>query len=124
MIQRVQTIYLLFATLLSAFQSVWSFRHCDWTGLGFAVAACLIALISIFLYKNRKRQAGFVIALAIIAVLAVAEAVTAAFIQKSAFDLDFWYYTGQAVIVFLLATAAYRAIRKDEKLVRSLDRIR
>ncbi len=139
MIQRIQTIWLLLAATASFLTLKWSFytgnilaadqtkKYEELTAyhhpllLVGTIAVAVAALIAIFLYKNRKLQfrvslIGFLVAL---------------------LNLVLYYFETQhfaegqyaisaiialAIPVFLLLAAL--AINKDEKLVKSLDRLR
>jgi len=131
MIQRIQTIYLLVATIAMALISfkvpVWTlneqlFMAQDDTKMFIlTISAFLFPLISIFLYKWRMVQMrlnrlaivlGWVISIRLFSV---------------------HYYTGNEMssysvvlllVYFVSLVLAYKAIKKDEDLVRSVDRIR
>lgn len=131
MIQRIQTIYLLVATIAMALISfkvpVWTlneqlFMAQDDTKMFIlTISAFLFPLISIFLYKWRMVQIrlnrlaivlGWVISIRLFSV---------------------HYYTGNEMssysvvlllVYFVSLVLAYKAIKKDEDLVRSVDRIR
>lgn len=136
MIQRIQSLYLLIVLLLSAvlvqWASVWKnpegsavfFDEIGWLAVAFYGVA-LLALISILLYKNRQNQ--FV--------------VNRLNIILNLFLLGFFVYRSLSVsggtevpekgigmlipvfsIVFLVL--ANRAIKRDEDLVKSVDRLR
>lgn len=146
MIQRIQTVYLLLAIImlattnlvpLASFQlpsgevvemSVISGEHTNIALLiliSSAVSA-LLCSISIFLYKNRKRQ----ILIAYLALLPV--------LLLIGYFIGYSYGLGASahmslvsvkgiilpVISLLAILLAVRKIKADEKLVRSLDRIR
>lgn len=83
----------------------------------------LAALIGIFLYKNRKQQFRIVL----IALLAGIVNIVLFFLETRKFvagegNYDLTAVFAFAVPVFLIL--ALRGIRKDEKLVKSLDRLR
>lgn len=83
----------------------------------------LAALICIFLYKNRKRQ----FRIALIALLASVVNIVLFFLETRKFiaregNYDLTAAFAFAVPVFLIL--ALRGIKKDEKLVKSLDRLR
>ncbi len=136
MIQRIQTIYLLLVALLCAVLVQWSslwtlasgeqiyLEHMLWVAVAFYSVATL-ALVSIFLYKNRQNQ--FVL--------------NRLNIILNLFLLGFFVYRSLSLsgetsvsekgigmlipvlsIVFLVL--ANRAIKKDEDLVKSVDRLR
>jgi drug/metabolite transporter (DMT)-like permease len=135
MIQRIQTIWLLlaaaasFATLKLSFYSGNKDNNLfeELTGsshfllLILSVAVGLLALITIFLFKNRKLQiqlslSGLVLQLA---VLAVYFQQTKNYVQGN--------FTLTSVISFLIPVffiLAWLGIRKDGKLIKSMDRLR
>ena len=139
MIQRIQTVHLLIAAaLLGLFLFFVGPWLVDLDGafpwlrpvayvLGGLTAA--LALVSVFLYQNRARQmkailAGQMADLALVAVLAVALALSA--FGEAATDADL----ARASVVFLPALAyvffslARRGVRRDIELIRSMDRLR
>ena len=136
MIQRIQSLYLLLAVLVNAvlvhWVALWTssegvkvyFDHNLWLTAAF-YAVALLALISIFRYKQRKNQ--FVI--------------NRLNIILNLFLLGFFVYRslslsggtevpekgiGMLIPVFsiVLLVLANRAIKKDEDLVKSVDRLR
>jgi hypothetical protein len=151
MIQRIQTIYLLLAAvaLASSFFLPFATASGDsgalaasgenyfsdgafWAaeipgGLALPVLAAL-AFLGIFWYKNRPRQmqlAGLTALLALLGVLTVfglgyphAQRLPAGTVAQ--------WFPGSVVpaLAIVLLLLAYRAIRKDEALVRSSDRLR
>ena len=145
MIQRVQSIYLLlaggsfFGTFLAPFAETPTpvpgtvladglFTTTDSTGMviGFAVAG-LSALAAIFLYANRKLQinvsrvalaAGLIaVALGVLAFMQDGEAMGEAPVEGEIGGL--FPFVGA-----ILTILGVRHIRKDERLVRSADRLR
>ena len=113
MIQRIQTIFLLLAVILTAICAVFDE---ELVGRLLAIVMSIVALMAIFLYKNRPRQAvvcSLVMAVGIVfyIVLAVKQP-----------DMDWFLALPLAAV--LMTFLARKAIMKDEKLVRSLDRIR
>lgn len=136
MLQRIQTVYLLVVTLLGAvlpfFVSLWtqdegvvvkSENNVMISSLFFVTA--ILALLAIFLFKNRKNQ--FV--------------VNRLNMILNLFLLGFFVYRslnlsgesnisekgiGMLIPVFSIVflTLANRAIKKDEDLVKSVDRLR
>jgi len=130
MIQRIQTVYLFFVFCLMAilaylpFSSLNSFA--DDFCRGYAAVAAVAVAVIIFLYKNRSMQIrlcyGMLIALVAIYVFYFI------FNMKN-FSLSelFGYLRFTFVFPFIsiiLVYLAIRGIKKDEKLVRSLDRLR
>ncbi len=141
MIQRIQTIWLLLAAVAGFFttqiplyvgtlagEQIKEFKATQ-SLLIFAVAivAALLALIAIFLFKNRKTQMKFV-AFGILAAVGVIALIVwqVGDFQKDNPFLSGSYYWGSllpiAMIVFFILAAIN--IRKDNKLVKSLDRLR
>lgn len=155
MIQRIQTIYLLFASLMifalylfplahdvliggvsstikvtGVFQNVGGqATHSQlFTALTAATAVVgLIPLVIIFLYRNRKQQATFCY-LAILVLIGysfwMAETVKGATggVTLGTNNMGVGLFL-TCISIFLLIMAA-KSIQKDEKLVRSADRLR
>lgn len=135
MIQRIQTIWLLLvatASLLSLKFSFYSgvkennvFAQLNGSTvfilLILSVAVALLALATIFLFKNRKLQSqlsllGFLLQL-IVVVLYFLE--TKKFVEGN--------YALTAVLTLIVPVffiLAWMGIRKDEKLIKSMDRLR
>jgi len=141
MIQRLQSLYLLFAALFAALVLVVGDAWFSvitpvypWLTLAVPVIAgltALVALVAVFLYKDRKRQRSIVLAaqwLDILLVLAMGGGIAALVIGDSA------ALGAGATLVFLtllLPVVAYvflrlarRGVEKDIALVRSMDRLR
>jgi len=103
-----------------------------WGGLTFTLLSIITPLIAIFLYKNRKRQARLTLlnALFIVIYYVAVIAYLSAFINKiDSEDANIQINLTSFIIVLpfialIFDLLAYWRIRKDEKLVRSLDRIR
>ncbi|NNF03017.1 MAG: DUF4293 domain-containing protein [Rhodothermales bacterium] len=141
MIQRIQSVYLLLASL--AFGSEYLFRDI-WTGPAattsswflpvtmalFAVAAAG-SFVVIFMYANRERQRRFIVILQVFAVLTI---IILLYGLWSAGDLP--GISGQAVgvtdvlglvmpfVAYVLLYMARRNVEKDIELVASMDRLR
>ncbi len=90
--------------------------------------AGLLALISIFQYKNRTRQMMFnminslIMVGLVVAVFLTTNGINSAInaVESGSYQLGFWVILAAMVFNML----ANRFIRKDEALVRSVDRIR
>lgn len=93
----------------------------------FLLSAALVSLVAIFLYKNRKLQLKLVLATLVlqIAIMII--------MYKLSFGMHYTSIDTQKEVLagaFMPLSAvifgflAYRAIARDEKLVKSLDRIR
>ena len=129
MIQRVQTVYLLliFGLMTSLlFLPIANIDSFAWILFAECSLTALLSLVTIFLYKKRKLQIKFcygILGLLILSYLII--------------FFNFWLpnNTSDAIVAFkvpvvfpffaiILDILAIRAIRKDESLVRSLNRLR
>ncbi|WP_029901857.1 DUF4293 domain-containing protein [Prevotella sp. 10(H)] len=150
MIQRIQSVFLLLTSLLmgaTVFCPLMEFRDDSreivqifystgigsdfptWGVLTFAVVSALLALVNIFLYKKRKVQIniGYVTALFIILYYATSFVYVNAFMGKTDFTVsvaNVQYGIVLPLIALIFDFLAISKIKKDEKLVKSLDRIR
>ncbi|MDR1543988.1 MAG: DUF4293 domain-containing protein [Prevotellaceae bacterium] len=139
MLQRIQTVYLLIITILGGlacwFQMDFFLAFTkEITGVSsmimpvFALALILIpvfALIAIFLFKKRNLQIKFIW----IAIIFIVIYYLITFYIRIKLQLDVKLALSHFSIIFnlinlILCNLAITAIKKDEKLVRSLDRIR
>src|SRR5258708_5255558 len=141
MIQRKQTVWLLLAAIC-AFGTYWlPIYKGNLSGgaekqlilpdhfLLFLIVFCLgiLSAVIVFLFKNRPLQfrlclLGIILALA---ALVLEYTTTEAFKQANSF-LSGSYQLGAFLpfVIIILLIFAVRSIRKDEKLVKSLDRLR
>ena len=120
MIQRIQTVYLFLAAVAMIVGAIHSFSMVA-VGVVALVAAC-VSLYAISLYKKRPLQLTVSRILALFGVAFICfhcRGSSGDFSQKS----FIWPVAATAVACILWVLAA-RAIMRDEKLVRSLDRIR
>ena len=135
MIQRIQSIWLLFAAIFSLATLKFSFYSGNKDNNLFAelngssyfpllilsVAVALSALFAIFLFKNRKLQ----MRLALLGFLLQVIAVVVYFLQTKQYTEGSFTLTSVlsfAIPVFFIL--AWMGIRKDDKLVKSMDRLR
>lgn len=153
MIQRIQSVYLLLSTICLGLMFVFSFAKFTvaeggkWvynvmgldSGSGpedvmsiplFLIVALMMVynLLIMFLYKNRKRQLffnrvnyvlhGSVIALIYLSLFRIPNAFES--VQEVEYGIGIFMPVASLAFVFL----ATRGIKKDEALVRSLDRLR
>lgn len=135
MIQRIQTVFLVLATLLNLgvyFTPVYDKAMADpqlWIGYGLAISlliAMILNVVSIFLYKNRKNQITWIKRAALFQVIAFAFCV-GVLLSLGGIGTYLWdeaLGSGLALIALIFQILAMRFIRKDEDLVRSMDRIR
>lgn len=152
MIQRIQSIFLLLTAILMAaaifcplveiadggkiattFHSfgigkLFNAEYPTWGVLTFAVLSSLLALINIFLFKKRKLQAnlGLLTALFIIVHYVALMMYLGAYLSRldSTYTLNIQFGIILPVVALVFDLLAVFKIRKDEKLVKSLDRIR
>lgn len=142
MIQRIQSIWLLLAAAAAFLTLKFSFYggnkliaatntkvHESLTAQSNIVITILsagiglAALISIFLYKNRKQQ----FRIALVALLASVVNIILFFLESRKFVAGEGNYTLTSAFAFVVPVflfLALRGIKKDEKLVKSLDRLR
>ena len=135
MIQRIQTIWLLlaavasFATLKLSFYSGNKDNNLfeELTGsshfllLILSVAVGLLALITIFLFKNRKLQ----IRLSLLGIVLQLVVLVIYFQQiKTYVQGNFTLTSALSFIIPVFFILAWLGIRKDEKLIKSMDRLR
>lgn len=135
LIQRPQTVYLILATLLNIavfFNSIYSKAMDDpavWIGYGLAISltiALILAFGSVFLYKNRPTQLKMVKIGTYIQIVAFGFGAGVLF-SLGGLGIFLWQETiGVALITVALVLywLAGRSIKKDEELVKSMDRIR
>ena len=86
----------------------------------------LLSVVSIFLFRNRKVQMAFILALAvliIIEILFLIHFTMHAVLHENA-HLASWFKLVIPPVMLILAWLAYRGVRKDEELVKSYDRLR
>lgn len=98
-----------------------------WGVLTFGILSAVIAFISIFMFKNRKRQMTFckINALCIV----VFYLTVGVYVYSAQTKYNFVFEAAQfglafPLIALILNFLAFFKIKSDEKLVRSLDRIR
>ncbi len=138
MIQRLQSIWLLLATAFNALTFKLPFYSGDWTRdlsplpvdlnavttvwLTILTALTgLLALITIFLYKNRKLQ----LKLCYLGVFLTAALLTVYFLEIAHFqsgNVALWAVFYFAILACFVLAA--RGVSNDEKLVKSMDRLR
>jgi hypothetical protein len=140
MIQRLQTVWLLLAAAAAFCSLQFSFysgtmvvenqsKRVELTAQGNLLLLILSAgvgiasLISIFLYKNRKTQLRIVLVTLLVSILNL----VLFFMQTKKFVPGEGNYSLTAIfaiIVPVFLILALKGIKKDEKLVKSLDRLR
>ncbi|MEO7309022.1 MAG: DUF4293 domain-containing protein [Chitinophagaceae bacterium] len=139
MIQRMQSIWLFLAAVAAFLSFKFSFFSGNFIGpdkvkvfksltasgnlvlLTLTVAVGVVALVAIFLYKNRKLQMRFTLATLLMSLLTIILYYnqTQLFVEGK---YDLTAVVTLLVPIFLVLAA--RGIYKDQKLIRSLDRLR
>ncbi len=140
MLQRIQSVWLLLATTLSALSVKWSFfsgnrvnpstNAKDWVEynatentiiLLLTVAIAVAALVCIFMYKDRKRQLLITISILALSLVNLFLYFNASqTFTESNTDLTALISLGIPVLLILAAIGIY----KDEQLVKNADRLR
>lgn len=135
MIQRPQTVYLLFAVILNLavfFNPLYSSAMADpahWIGWGLAMSltlAMIIAFVSIFLFKDRNRQLKIVKLGTYLQITGLGFGAGVLF-SLGGIGPHLWPEALGFLFVILslcMYWLAGRGIKKDEELVQSMDRIR
>jgi peptidoglycan/LPS O-acetylase OafA/YrhL len=113
MIQRIQTVYLLVAAIVAVVCAVFDGELI--TRLLAALMA-VVALVTIFLYRNRTLQTTLCNVVMCVGIMF--------YIVLAVKQPDMEWFLALPLVGVLLTFLARKGIVKDEKLVRSLDRIR
>lgn len=132
-IQRLQSLFLLLSSIVMGITSFMPFASegdkifAPKDSVVFLVVNILIAtllFLSIFMYKNLKRQKTVVL---VSLVLTVVSAITGCCTAYSVMQQPKLDWTGGALMLLctlMLTVAAYRRIVADERLLKSYDRLR
>ena len=123
MIQRIQSVYLLLIAALMAVLAIMTYNVIWWLPLVFILLG-IASLVAIFLYKKRQRQM-WVVRIFLLAIIVV-------LVHNFYIEWQVDFHPNRVVAAIgliclvsgILAVLALRAINKDEKLVRSADRLR
>lgn len=129
MIQRVQTVYLLIVAVLMICLlclSISSALLNNWILLAIAGVTAGIAVLAIFLYKNRKAQIKVCqsVLLFLVAYYIAFAISNLGVLFELPDQLGAVYPVVFPFIAMIFTFLAIGGIRKDEKLIRSADRIR
>ena len=137
MIQRVQTGYLLFcATCLAGFLALPSSRELGAGSLGttgimaFGLAVLVASLVSVALYGRRRLQrklivAGQVLTVGLLAILYGSFYVQGgSVVSAEGMDAGLLVSLGLPLLAYVALFLARRAVTRDIRLVRSMDRLR
>ncbi len=145
MIQRIQSVWLLIAALLAAGLFCFDTYHAhqlvngadkivriwareDYIMLLLALFMTLLPLTAIFFFKNRKRQQSLIILTIVISLGFLAYMVMRVSNLNNSIPMptegSYWVGAVLPVISMVFLIMANSAIKKDEKLVKSTDRLR
>lgn len=138
MIQRIQSVWLLLAALVAALLFYFDYYHLPGSNLSISNnylaivltgLSVLLSLYTLFSYKKRPLQSKLIWLnlldnVALLAWLFVSINNAKGSIATAMDEGSFWIGSFIPVITIILLFMARAGIRKDEKLVRSLDRLR
>lgn len=151
MIQRIQTIYLLLTIILAVLflsGNIINFQNGDsvslsgiksssgevvadqklstWPLAVLSIGVPLVALITIFLFRNRATQMKFTLFLILLIIMLTGATgyFCMAVIKTFKTGLDPGVKLILPVIMLILSILAYLGIKKDEEIVKSYDRLR
>lgn len=122
MIQRIQTVYLFFVFCLMGILSFIPFSS-SWTVTLDAAIIAVLSAVAVFFYKNRKGQILIGNLILLLLVLAyplyfIFDGIPTDLFRTVRYTFAF------PLVAAILTCLAIRGIKKDERLVRSLDRLR
>lgn len=129
MIQRIQTIYLfLSSVVLTVFSFFTDFnllninttQIIDFVPTFMALLSAVVAFATIFMYKNRNSQARVALLASLLPFLAIPIFIYVFTVQNFYTEWSFYLL----IVAFLSSLLARHNIIKDEKLVKSADRLR
>ena len=131
MIQRVQSLYLLLAvfliTLATFNLSFYDLNDQVYTAkddlkmLFLLVSVNILCLIALFAFKNRKLQMKLIKFAIVSELIVIIRSLMLWILFQAQIYLMFIIFM---FFIFIFLIMAYRGVRKDEDLVRSVDRIR
>jgi tellurite resistance protein TehA-like permease len=142
MIQRIQSVWLLLAGIagLMTYQlPLWSGTLADKTIRNFTgaeslllfaliILTCILAFVTIFLYKNRKNQKNFALFGLLLSIGIIAlEYFKVEDYKKGLLNIveGSWKFGAlMPVLMVIFFFLAYQGIRNDEKMIKSLERLR
>ncbi len=141
MLQRKQSIWLLLAALLNACLFIVPFYRWHeapdtaWHDLRLnsffpaflvAIVITLLPLVAIFMFRKRKQQMAMcmVSLLSIITFTSMMLAKVTSLVPANATDGTYWIGAALPALSFVFIVLAMLGIRKDDKLVQSMDRLR
>ena len=126
MIQRIQSLYLLFAIILIAivFLAIKPVFPQQIGYVGLVILAGITSAVSLFLFKQRRKQMKLICAAVIELCAAIVVFCIAVYVQKDTISWSSCSVIVLSVVAILFNYLAWRAVRRDEMKVKSADRIR
>lgn len=128
MIQRIQTLYMLLATLLCAASALIYILQSEPLYYGFAIQSFVgvFTLFNIFGYNNRRQQMRFTMMGIVLEMMFYVGLVGLYFLNSYTLPTCCMGITAAVLpaVAALCNYLAWRGIRADERLIRSIDRIR
>ncbi|MFQ5569978.1 MAG: DUF4293 family protein [Rhodothermales bacterium] len=141
MIQRIQTVYLVLGAValvsLLFFSGLWNGASSEaqaWftpAVFGIGGLAAVVALVAVFLFKDRPRQRKVIVAAQILTVLHLLVFYLGLFLAGALYIRTARGLNVEMLVALLLPLVAYllfflarRSVEKDIELVRSMDRLR
>lgn len=146
MIQRIQSVWLLLAALCNAGLFFFDFYHADvvtnglaavqhlrvndhYPSLLMALAITIMPLVAIFLFKKRKQQRTVVILSIVFTIGFISNILMRVTnfnnsVTPAPTGGSYWIGAVLPALAIIFMIMAIRGINKDEKLVKSLDRLR
>lgn len=128
MIQRIQTLYMLLATLLCAASALIYILQSEPLYYGFAIQSFVgvFTLFNIFGYNNRRQQMRFTMMGIVLEMMFYVGLVGLYFLNSYTLPTCYMGITAAVLpaVAALCNYLAWRGIRADERLIRSIDRIR
>lgn len=139
MLQRIQSLYLLTATILQSLLFVLPFATSSKTTdglfmdgdldlfdnvilLSILIVSAAFSFSCIFLFKNRKLQMNISLAIIVFSIVLTGLAAYFAFASGSNVSIGIGFFIPLIAIVFIFL--AYRGIKSDDELVKSSNRLR
>ena len=145
MIQRIQSVFLLLSGASFASLFGLSFASSDLEAstlfedqvynifdhpalIILTVLGVILALVNIFLFKNRKLQINLGFALMALAILLIIFSILLVYLEGvemgAGGEISERFGLAMPVLAIIFAILANRSVKKDEKLVKSMDRLR
>ena len=127
MIQRIQSIYLAFSGILLAILFFITIKNLNLI-ITLILINNLFSFILIFLYKNRKLQMKICLTHLILLIILIISTISQNYLMHSndinSFITTYYIDIIIPIISILFVVLAYKGVKKDENLIKSMDRLR